>query len=384
MVITLAVLVLATAVQGGDRTDPPAAPRIALGFGVDTTASPVGDIFRMWRAFLQDRPDSLHPSPFWSRTEQAQYRDYLLGRDYLFQGFPRQFPSVTVLTITPAVPGAESLYVIRTLVGGVYQPGDEVRLLGIFRVYAQRTTTGWALSNAISRVSADWVREPIGSITFVSPPSRRLDRGRARRSARFADSLAKAFGLPPKQLTYYVADTPEGMFRLQGLDFVPEPSQSGVGAGRADDINGLVFSGSPVVQEGYRHEIAHVVLAPLRTSPRTPWLVVEGIATWTGGLQDHSFPELMREFAFYLKNHWGYSLDSALTGPPPAGLDTRYATGAILFQLAYERGGIPAVRSIFRVQDTPSAIRLGFAKALGVAPDALDAVWRRKVLSYAR
>jgi hypothetical protein len=382
MVTALALLVLAAA-QGRVRTDS-AAPRIALGFGVDTSLSPVGDIFRMWRAFLEDRPDSLHPSPYWSRAEQTQYRDYLLGRDYLFQGFPKQFPSVTVLTITAAVPGAESLYVIKTLVGGVYQPWDEVRVLGILRVYAQRKADGWALSNAISRVSANWIREPIGPITFVYPPWRRLDRGRARRSARFADSLAKAFGLPPKPLTYYVADTPEGMFRLQGLDFVPEPSQAGMSAGRADDVNGLVFSGSPVVQDGYRHEIAHVVLAPLRMSRRTPWLVVEGIATWTGGLQDRSFPALMRDFAFYLKNHWSYTLDSALTGAPAASLDTRYATGAVLFQLAYERGGIPAVRSLFRVGERPSDIRLGFAKALAVAPDALDAAWRRKVLSYAR
>jgi hypothetical protein len=180
-----------------------------------------------------------------------------------------------------------------------------------------------------------------------------------------------------------VADTPEEMFRLQGLDFVPEPGQAGIAAGRADDVNGLVFSGSPMVQEGYRHEIAHVAAA-LRVSRRTSWLVVEGMATWTGGLQGRSFPALMRDFAFYLKNHWGYSLDSALTGPPPAGLETRYATGAILFQLAYERGGISTVRSLFRIGETPGDVRLGFAKALGVAPDRLDAVWRRKVLSYAR
>ena len=383
MVTALALLVVAVTAQGRDRPNV-AAPRIALGFGVDTSLAPVGDIFRMWRAFLQDRPDSLHPSPHWSRAEQAQYRDYLLGRDYLFQGFPNQFPSVTVLTITPAMPGEESLYVIRTLVGGVYQPGDEVRLLGIFRVYAQRRAGGWALSNAISRVSANWIREPIGSITFVYPPWQRLDRGRARQSARFADSLAKAFGLPPKPLTYYVADTPEGMFQLQGLDFVPEPSQAGMGAGRADDVNGLVFSGSPVLQEGYRHEISHVVLAPLKASRHTHWLVVEGIATWAGGLQERSFPTLMRDFAFYLKNHWSYTLDSAFTGPPPAGFDTRYATGAILFQLVYERGGVSAVRSLFRAGESPSAVRLGFAKALGVAPEALDAVWRRRVLRYAR
>lgn len=286
MVTTLAVLVLAAAAQGRDQTDW-AAPRIALGFGVDTSLPPVGDIFRMWRAFLQDRPDSLHRGPHWSWSEQTQYRDYLLGRDYLFQGFPKQFPSVTVLTITPAVPGEESLDVIRTLVGGVYQPGDEVRLLGIFRVYAQRTADGWALSNAISRVSANWIREPIGSIAFVYPSWRRLDRGRARRSARFADSLARAFGLPSLRV-----------LSQEPLELYPGQRPDRTAAGR----------------------------------PRY-------------ALRDRgdTVPARLRA--------WRHSRRP----------------------LAVSREG-----------ETPSDVRLGFAKALGVAPDALDAAWRRKVLSYAR
>ena len=53
-------------------------------------------------------------------------------------------------------------------------------------------------------------------------------------------------------------------------------------------------------------------------------------------------------------------------------------------QLASEHGGLAAIRTLFRTGTTPLEVRRGFAQALGVAPASLDAVWRRKVLSYAR
>jgi hypothetical protein len=352
---------------------------------VDTSVAPVRDIFHTWMAFLGDRPDSNHPSPVWSPTEQRKYRNAVLGRDYIFQGFPRAFPAVSVLTIAPVVPGEDSVYVIKTLMGDLYQPGNEFKLLGVFRVYAQRDGARWVLSNAIERLTVHWVRERVGSITFVHPPWRGLDRRRAGRSARFADSLAAAFSLPPEPLTYFVAETPEEMFRLQGLDFVPEPSQPGGSAGRVDGVNRIVFSGSPILPEGYLHEIAHVVFAPFVIPGRTHWLAVEGSATWTGGWQGRLFPALMRDFAFFLKNHWAYTLDSVLQQPAPSGpLDPRYAAGAVFFQLAAEHGGVPAVRSLFRTGTTPQEVRRGIAQTLGIPPATLDAVWRRKALSYAR
>jgi hypothetical protein len=359
--------------------------RVTLGFGVDTSVAPVREIFRTWMTFLTDRPDSNHASKVWSPSEQRSYRNAVLGRDYIFQGFPRAFPVISVVTIAPVVPGEDSVYVIRTLFGDLYQPDNEVKLLGVFRVYAQRDGNRWVLSNAIDRLTAHWVRQPVGSITFVYPSWSRLDRRRAARSARFADSLAAAFALAPAPLTYYVAETPEEMFRLQGLDFVPEAGQASGIAGRADGVNRIVFSGSATLQEGYLHEIAHVVLTPLVIPGRTHWLAVEGCATWAGGWQGRMYPALMRDLAFYLKNHWSYTLDSILLQPAPSGvLDPRYAVGAVLFQLAAEHGGVTAVRSLFRTGPTSQDLQQGIARGLGIPPATLDAVWRRKVLSYAR
>lgn len=358
---------------------------VTLGFGVDTSYAPVGQIFQTWMTFLADRPDSNHPSAVWSPAEQRTYPNPVLGREYIFQGFPRAFPAVTVLSIAAVVPGEDSVYVIKTLLGDVYQPDHEVKVLGIIRVYAQRAGNRWVLSNAVERLTAHWLRQRIGTITFVYPPWGVLDRRRATRAAKFADSLATAFSLTRAPLTYYMAETPEEMFRLQGLDFVPEPSRAGAGAARADGVNRIVFSGSAALPEGYLHEIAHVVLAPFVVPGRTHWLAVEGITTWTAGWQGRVFPDLMRDFAFYLKNHWTFTFDSVLQqAAPPGPLDPRYAVGAVLFQLAAEHGGMPAVRSLFRTGTTPLEVRRGFAQALGVGPATLDAVWRRKVLSYAR
>lgn len=377
-------MVWATATLGAQQR-PVSGVQVALGFGVDTSLAPVRQILQTWLIFLNDRPDSNHPSAVWSPSEQRRYRNPVLGRDYIFQGFPHAFPTITVLAIAPVVPGEDSVYVVKTLIGAVYQPDHEVKVLGVLRVFAQREGNRWVLSNGIDRLTAHWVRQRIGAITFVYPPWGVLDRRRATRAARFADSLAAAFALPPARLTYYLAETPEEMFRLQGLDLVPEPSGAGAGAMRADGVNGIVFSGSAGLEEGYLHEIAHVVLSPLVVPGRTQWLAVEGVTTWTAGWRGMEFPDLMRDFAFYLKNHWGYTFDSVLQQPaPPGSLDPRYAVGAVLVQLTVEHGGLPAVRSLFRTGTTPLEVRQGFARALGIAPASLDAVWRRKVLGYAR
>lgn len=373
------------AVLNAQRLPDSVAFHVTLGFGVDTSFAPVRQIFQTWLSFLADRPDSNHPSAVWSPAEQRQYRNAVLGRDYIFQGFPRAFPAVTVLAIAPVVPGEDSVYIVRTLFGDVSQPEHEIKLLAVFRIYAQRDGNRWVLSNAIARLTAHWVRQRVGAITFVYPPWNRIDRGRAVRAARFADSLATAFSLAPGPLTYYVAETPEQMFRLQGLDFIPEPSQAGGGAARADGANRIVFSGTAGLPEGYLHELAHVVLAPFVIPGRTHWLALEGCTTWTGGWQGRAFPELMRDLAFFLKNHWAYTLDSVLQQPaPPGPLEPRYAVGAVLFQLADEHGGLSAVRSLFRTGTTSQELRRGIAQALGISPANLEAAWRRKVLSYAR
>src|SRR2546426_10990463 len=84
---------------------------------------------------------------------------------------------------------------------------------------------------------------------------------------------------------------------MLGLDFFP--SGSDPAGGRSNAIDRLVFSGSASVGEAYRHELAHLVIAPLLRG-RTFWLVSEGLATWAGGSAGLGFQQLPPGRARYL------------------------------------------------------------------------------------
>jgi hypothetical protein len=350
---------------------------VALGFGVDTSRSPTRDIFHLWRAYLADRPDSLHPSPYWSRAEQAQYSDFDLLRAAVYQGFRK----ITVVQLAPS-PGLDSTYVIRTLISGVYGSTSDVKPLALFRVYAVRERDRWVLANALPRLTRDWTRTTIGHVTFVYPPSRAFNRGRARNSANFVDSLAAAFGLPiPNQIGYYFTDNLTDTFRAIGLDFFPTGPDTAGGRSLARD--NLVFVGSSTDGEGNRHELAHIVFVPL-TGPRTHRLVSEGLATWTGGSAGLSFGYLLPGLKRYVQEHPGISLDSVITNPPmrEGTLDVGYDGFAVLCAMVYARGGVLAIRDLASAGTSPSDVLDTAARLLGVPRADLDSVWRRKVLSY--
>jgi len=56
----------------------------------------------------------------------------------------------------------------------------------------------------------------------------------------------------------------------------------GATGGLAQPVNRQLFSGIPALGKVYRHELAHLVLAPLMT-PSTWYMASEGVATWLGG-----------------------------------------------------------------------------------------------------
>ena len=67
----------------------------------------------------------------------------------------------------------------------------------------------------------------------------------------------------------------------------------GATGGLAQPVNRQLFSGIPALGEEYRHELAHLVLAPLMTS--STWCVVsEGVATWLGGTTGGDFQTAAR------------------------------------------------------------------------------------------
>ena len=348
--------------------------RVVLGFGVDTSKAPEDEIMRLWRGYLADHPESTHPSRFWSTVEQATFADFDILRTFVFQGFPQY----TVVQLSPAQ-GVDSTYVLRTLVSSVDSARD-VRPLALFRVYAVRENGRWVLANALPRETRTWHRELLGRVAFVFPPQHAFDRVAARSTAKFVDSLAKAFQLPPpKEIQYFFTDNVTETYRAAGLEFFPTgPDTLG---GRAQIANRLVLVGASSAGEAYRHEVAHIVLGPL-VSAQTHRLVGEGLATWTGGSGGLDYRHLLPGLRRYLTEHPHASLASVLTDPPTreGSLDVGYDGAAVLCEMVFEKGGVAAVRRLANAGQSPEEVLSVAESILGLDRLRLETEWRAQVL----
>lgn len=353
---------------------PDATIRVALGFGVDTTRSPEREIFALYRHYLAHRLDTISPHPDWSLSERRRWPVFDLVGNYVYQGFT----NFTVVHLAPAV-GFDSTYLLRTLVSAVDDSTDEVRPLALYRVYAVREDGRWVLANALPRTTRSWQRVRIDSVTFVYPPGRRFDGARAEATARFADSLARAFALPTPAIEYYFTDDLLETFRALGIEFFPLASDT-VG-GRANPADHQVFVGSSSAGENYRHEVAHVVLQPAIAQGHSAGLVVEGLMTWVGGSAGLGFRDLLPGLASYVAAHPELTLRGIMTDPPPrkGSLDVGYDGFAVLCSMIHGAGGVAGLREWLRSGTDPDSVLRSAATLLRVAPARLDSVWRRQV-----
>ena len=376
--LLLAATLTPLTVLPGQRPDP--AVRVAIGFGVDTAAAPNKEIFALWSTYLSGRPTCSGSTPLWSASEQERWPSVDLLCSYVYQGFSK----FTVVQLTPAI-GLDSTYVIRTLVASVSDSAQEVKPLALYRVYVARERGHWVLANALPRLTRNWSHETIGRITFVFPSTRAFVRVRAQKTAAFVDSLARAFEVPPPPaITYYFTDDLSETLRAAGLEFFPLGSDT-VG-GRSQSPNRLVLVGSSSNGEGYRHEVAHVVLWPFLTGLKVAGLVQEGLMTWTGGSAGLDFRDLLPGLKRYLDAHPDLTLASIMTDPPPreGTLDVGYDGLAVLCKMVYEAGGLAAIRSLANAGTEPDLVLNTAARLLGVSPAELDARWRNRIAALAQ
>ena len=359
---------------------PDSSVRVAVGFGVDTLGVPNHEIFALWRSYLLSRPNCGQQSPLWSPSERAQWPVADLLCSYVYQGFS----NFTVVHLAPAV-AFDSTYLIRTLVARVSDPGQDVQPLALYRVYATREGRRWVLANALTRLTRRWNHEMIGRITFVFPPGRRFARPRAEATAAFVDSLSRAFEVPPPPVIgYYFTDDLIETLAAVGLDYFPLASDTVGGRNNASDH--LVFVGSSSNGEGYRHELAHVILWPFLAPLNAAGLVQEGLMTWTGGSAGLEFKALIPGLKRYLDVHPDLTLESILTNPPlrTGTLDVGYDGLAVVCKMVYDAAGLTGIRNLASAGREPRAVLSAAARVLHIPDNQLDRLWRDRIAELSR
>ncbi|AHG89005.1 hypothetical protein J421_1468 [Gemmatirosa kalamazoonensis] len=342
---------------------------LAVGAGVDTVARASHDVFARWRNYLRDHADTARANAYWTADERARWPAPDLATPWVApagSAWPDRL-AATIVDLGPEVPGDTTTYVVRTLFTRDAVP------VALVRVYAVRDGARWALANALPRLTRDWTRVDVGQVTFVHPSSHRYDSAAARRAARFVDSAAAATGArPTRHVEVYFAPSPREMARVLGAELAVLTN-----TGRVYPENALVVAGSPTASEWNPHDLAHVVLGAV-AGPTGRWWS-EGAATWLGGRSGKDFARLVRELDADLARNPARTLDSLVA--PHAWRDSASATGAaVLVRLAFERGGLDAVRALVATPaDSPADVRRAAAQVLGVRPDDVELLWRRAV-----
>ena len=189
---------------------------------------------------------------------------------------------------------------------------------------------------------------------------------------------------PPPTISYYFTSELSQTLRAAGLEFFPLGSDTV--AGMANNVDHLVFIGSSSNGEGYRHELAHVVLWPFLAPLNVAGLVQEGLMTWVGGSAGLGFKALMPGLKQYVDARPDLTLESILTDPPPRSgtVDVGYDGLAVLCKMVFDVAGLPAIRSLASAGREPRAVLSTAARLLNVSEVQLDRMWRDRIANLAR
>ncbi len=332
-------------------------------------------VYRTWQAYLLSKAGQYssaagRPSPYWSAAEQKRWPVYDLADFYLDDA------AVPEVLAVERVDGSAGEYRITTR----FRSGDQKAHPATWwtamtvTVFAVREGGGWRLANALPRHTAAWRRDTVGPITYVFAPDYPYSRERARRAVAFTDSLADAFGVPRlAPLTYFLTSSVDEVYRIMGLE---SDVKFGPTGGAAQPVNRQLFSGIPALGEEYRHELAHLILAPL-VSEQTSYLVSEGVPTWVGGTAGGDFPTAVRALATFLAQRPTVTLDSVLSGSFSAA--QFYPTGAVLIDMIFQQGGVGAIKQLFKTGGSSAELHNVFERIMQRPWTTIVRDWDRHV-----
>jgi len=361
------------------QTPPPSVTVAA--FGVDTTATDVGRIVALLRAYLE-RPQAVdgedraaRETGLWSTGTELDEREGDLTRGMVYQGF-----RATIVGVTSAGAG-DSVYVAKVLYATADSARTRISPLALQRLFAIRSMGapyGWQLATPLPRITQHWERRSVGPITFRYAPGQRPDPARAARATEFVADVARRFAVaPPERIDYVVAGSPDEYHRALGLDYFVLPSGPGTGTGGVVLGDELVLSGDPAQGEAYLHELAHLVLRPLGIRNH---LVSEGIASWLGGSQGRSLPQLADALAAFQRDRPDVTLAMLLSDQVPDGGQAAtvalYATAALLVEDVHRTGGMAAVRELTTTAAGADAALGAVRKWIAGEHASEDAWWR--------
>lgn len=341
---------------------------------VDTTKKEIREIALLWTNYLNARPDSIYNNPYWNEAEKKLYKDVDLSRIFIYQFSSRQLLNYYKPTIL-SIEKERDAYAIRTLFAadgleGTYRKSNP---WCITRLYAVKENDKWKLKNALPIITQNWKRTTVGKITFIYPPQHRFNDTLAKKANEFCNRITNDFQFPKwKIFDFYITENGDELGRLLNFDFFFTGHTTGIGM----NDNRILLGGFG--SEWYPHEFVHLIVP----DNERHGLINEGFATWQGGTMEKTFEERANilasqiaindtvTFADVLHKTWGWQYAAY------------YTTGAIFCKLAYDKGGIPAVKKLLEIPPDNGKLMESICKVFSIGKNDLDKFWRTETLRY--
>lgn len=190
-------------------------------------------------------------------------------------------------------------------------------------------------------VTQKWERKTIKKITFVYPPQHQFNDILAQKANEFCNRIAREFQFPDwHPFDFYITDSGDELGELLGFDFFFTGYTTGIG------MNDKRILLSPFGSEWYPHEFVHLIVP----NKERHGMINEGLAIWQGGVMKKTFAERVEIIADQLANNDTITFTDILNKKWGWQFVAYYTTGAIICKLAYDKGGLAALKKLL---DTP-------------------------------
>ncbi len=309
---------------------------------VDTTDKDIGEIYTVFKNYLQTRPDSIRYNTNWNKLEQSKgYKGnialfytplYNLGAD------PQTIFTIWKPFILTIEPQSNDKYLLRVALVKNEETPD--KLLTILNLNAVLENGSWVLQNTIVDYTNNWNTKAYKYLKYQFSKDYLFNEELAEKAIRHCDSIAQILNVKNVDtFTYFICNNADEMGELFGYEYYYLNYTRGLTIKWRKEIYSSNNS------EYYPHEFMHMIFYTVN-SDSIGYLVEEGLACFLGEYGTEKYKTQISKLANdYLNQKPTYTFDNLLNDAASwNGYQTAYPVGSALAEIVYEAKGYQGLK----------------------------------------
>ena len=351
--------------------------QVTIAAGIDTvTNTNIKKIVLLWDNYLNSNPDSIYDNPFWCQAEKIKYKSFDLINTSGFlspslYGLTKNWKNI-ILTITPI--GED--YLIRSLFYTGYKNG-KIYTLAIINTIAKKENGNFKLCNYLNYATRSWNNYKTELINYFYYPSYPFNKRKAQEANIYYKTICSVLDVPPKPITYYIAENCNTVRNIQGFDFVVGMGGEYRACGFFDFQNYIIYSSS---ENGVLHK--HEILHHLLTKYNKSGIFHLGLVGYWGENNGMPFDEQVKIVNKYLMNHKEIDLSDFINfNYIDEYINPQYTIPGIFCHLALKQGGIEKLKELL---NSGSDYKTTIKNLFGVKEKDLNKFIREKLNEYSK